>query len=424
MNNGNGTASVRWKGASLIVAAVLFITAAMMFVPAFQSDAAEQHFDEEVDWYGYYPHIELRGLTQAEYVIWNFGDGSEEVRVDVTNDNPNAGTEHQFPKGVKADYYVTATIYNTYNDGSGEQQGVTTMVLLGHVLGYPEITFDTQGGIPETIPMYTGTKSSYILPEDARPADPVKTGYTFTGWYTEQSCTAESKVDFAKFTFNKHITLYAGWDANEYTITFDLGDVEGTAPESQAVEYGKLIQQPANPVDSSEDARTFLGWYYNDTLWSFTTPVEGDMTLVAHWSEPGVEYVTVTFDADGGTAGQSSIPAEVGTEIELPSATRDGYTFDGWFLGDVKIGDAGDSYTVNEAVTLTAHWTEIVVPGGDDDDTSDGGNILYLVGTIVCGILAVVSLALGSRTNWYSVIGTVVFVLIAAVLVMLYMEVI
>ena len=418
MNNGNGTASARWKGASLIMAAVLLMTAALMFAPVSQSDAAEQHFDEEVTGYGYHPYIELRGLTQTEYVIWDFDDDSEPVRVDITDENPTAGVDHVFP--AIGDYYVTATLYNTYDDGSGEQQGVTTKVLLYHIMGYPVVTFDPQNGSATST--YTGESSNYVIPEESRPADPVRTGYTFTGWYTEPTC--ENLFDMAKTGVNKHITLYAGWDANEYTITFDLGDVEGTAPESQTVEYGKLIQQPVNPVDPSEDARTFLGWYYNDTLWSFTTPVEGDMTLVAHWSEPGVEYVTVTFDADGGIAGQSSIPAEVGTEIELPSATRDGYTFDGWFLGDVKIGDAGDSYTVNEAATLTAHWTEIVVPGGDDDDTSDGGNILYLVGAIVCGILAVVCLALGSRTNWYSVIGIVVFVLIAAVLVMLYMEVI
>lgn len=413
MRNEIESASELWKGTALMAAAIMVIAAALVLVPFGQADAEEQHFDEEVDWYGYHPHIELRGLTQAEYVIWNFGDGSEEVRVDVTDDNPNAGTDHQFEKGVKKDYYITATIYNTYDDGSGEQQGVTVKVLLGHVLGYPEITFDTQGGTPETIPMYTGTSSSYVLPEDARPEDPTKTGYTFTGWYTTSECTAESKVDFATFAFNKHVTLYAGWDANEYTVTFDLGDIEGTAPEQQKVDFGALIQQPANPVDPS-DERTFLGWYYDGELWDFTTPISGDMTLVAQWSEPGVEYVTVTFDANEGTAGQTSIPAEPGKEITLPDAKRDGFTFDGWFLDDVRVGGAGDKYVVSEAVTLTAHWTEVSA-GGDEGDDGLEGNTYVLAGAVAAGILAIVCLALGPSTNWLSVIGTVVMAIVAVV---------
>ena len=424
MRNEIESASGLWKGTALMAAALMVIAAALVLVPFGQADAEEQHFDEEVDWYGYHPYMELRGLTQTVYVIWNFGDGSEEVRVDVTDDNPNAGVDHQYPKGVKADYYVTATMHNTYDDGSGEQQGETVKVLLGHVLGYPEITFDTMGGTPETIPMYTGTSSSYVLPEDARPEDPTKTGYTFTGWYTEQTCTAESKVDFTTYAFNKHVTLYAGWDANEYTVTFDLGDVEGTAPEQQKVDFGALIQQPPTPVDPSEDKRTFLGWYYDGKLWDFTTPISGDMTLVAQWSEPGEEYVFITFDGNGGTAGQTSIPSVPGKEITLPDAVRDGFTFDGWFTGDVRVGGAGDKYMVNDTTTLVAHWTEVVVPGEDSDDDGLEGNLYLLIGAIVAGILAIVCLALGPSTGWYSVIGTVVLAIVAVVCGLLYAGVI
>lgn len=417
MNNGIGTASVRWKGTALIMTAAMMIAALLVFAPLLQSDAEEQHFDEEVTGYGYHPYIELRGLTQTEYVIWDFGDESEPVRVDVTEENPNAGVDHVFP--AIGDYYVTATLYNTYDAGDGEQQGVTTKVLLYHIMGYPVVTFDPQNGSATST--YTGESSNYIIPEESRPADPVRTGYTFTGWYTEAAC--ENLFDMATTGITKHTTLYAGWDAIEYTITFDLGEVEGTAPESQTVEYGKLIQQPANPVDSSEDARTFLGWYYNDVLWSFTTPIEGDMTLVAHWSEPGAEFVTVTFDANGGTAGQASIAAEEGSDIVLPGASRDGFTFDGWFDGETRVGGEGDSFTVQGDVTLTAHWTEVVAPGDDDAD-DNGGELIWLIGAIVCGILAVVCLIVAAKYNQYSAIGTVVFAILAVVCALFYLEVI
>ena len=399
-----------------IVALVAFLVASVFLIAP--ADADGQTFDQEVTGYGYYPHIELVGLTQTEYVIWDFDDGSEPERVDVTAENPNAGVDHKFP--AIGDYYVKATLYNTYDDGSGEQQGVTTKILLYHIMGYPVVTFDSMGG--SDVDPYTGTSSSYVMSEENRPEDPTKAGHTFTGWYKDADCT--QPFTFGTDSVKEHITLYAGWDAIEYTVHFDLGEVEGTAPQDQKVDYGKLIQQPENPVDSSEDARTFLGWYFEDALWSFTSPVEGDMTLVAHWSEPGVEYVTVTFDGNGGTAGQSSMPAEIGQEIELPSATRDGFTFDGWFDGDEKVGDAGDKYTVEAAVTLTAHWTEVTTPGEDDDeDDGNEDNFWFLVGAIVCGVLAVICLALGPRTNWYSVIGTAVLVIVAAVCLLFYFEV-
>ena len=399
----------RWKALAILAAAVMMISAAVMLAPS--SDAEDRHYDYEAEGYGYHPYIELKGLTQTEYVVWDFDDGTPTVRVDVTEENPNAGTDHVFAE--KGDYYVTATLYNTYDDGSGEQQGVTTKVILYHIYGYPVITFNSMGG--SDVASYTGTSSNYIVPEDAIPADPTKTGHTFTGWYTEEAC--ENLFDFAEDGVNKHITLYAGWKVNTYTVGFDLNGVEGTSPEDQTVEYGKLVSEPSKPVDSSEDARTFLGWYFEDELWSFTTPVTEDMTLVAKWSEPGVEYITVTFDGNGGTTGQSSIPAEAGTEIELPSATYEGFEFDGWYDGDKRVGGAGDKYTVPEAdVILKAHWTEIAADDGDEGDE----NMLYLVGAIVCGVLAVVFAVAAFKSNYTFAVGTVVTVIVAVVLALLY----
>ena len=75
-------------------------------------------------------------------------------------------------------------------------------------------------------------------------------------------------------------------------------------------------------------------------------------------------------------------------------------------------------------MTLTAHWTEVTTPGEDDDeDDGNEDNFWFLVGAIVCGVLAVICLALGPRTNWYSVIGTAVFVIAAAVCFLFYFEV-
>lgn len=43
--------------------------------------------------------------------------------------------------------------------------------------------------------------------------------------------------------------------------------------------------------------------------------------------------------------------------IYLPTPTRAGYTFTGWYIGDTYIGKGWDFYQINGNTTLTAHWT-------------------------------------------------------------------
>ena len=107
---------------------------------------------------------------------------------------------------------------------------------------------------------------------------------------------------------------------------------------------------------------------------------------------------------------QSSIEEEFGAE---------NVEFLGWFDGEATVGQAGAEYTVTKDITLTAHWQS-----SGDDAGEDEPNIWFLVGAIVCGILAIVCLAIGPNTNWYSVIGTVVFAIAAVVCGLLYAGVI
>ena len=77
--------------------------------------------------------------------------------------------------------------------------------------------------------------------------------------------------------------------------------------------------------------------------------------------EPEPTTYTVTFDANGGVLdGDATVEVEEGEKITgAPTASKDGYTFDGWF--DAATG--GDeivlsTYTVTKDVTLYAQYTE------------------------------------------------------------------
>ena len=73
--------------------------------------------------------------------------------------------------------------------------------------------------------------------------------------------------------------------------------------------------------------------------------------------EPTAEYVTVTFDTNGGST-IDSVQIQMGEKVTQPQdLQREGYTFDGWYLGDEKWSFIG--YVVTENMTLTAKWTPI-----------------------------------------------------------------
>ena len=65
--------------------------------------------------------------------------------------------------------------------------------------------------------------------------------------------------------------------------------------------------------------------------------------------------VTITFDAAGGTASAATLSAVPGKALgQIPTATRDGYVFAGWFLNSTEY--TAESIAPDEAVTLKARW--------------------------------------------------------------------
>ena len=73
----------------------------------------------------------------------------------------------------------------------------------------------------------------------------------------------------------------------------------------------------------------------------------------------------VSYDANGGSCSTTS---ENASSVVLPTPTRDGYTFNGWYTaatGGTLVGAAGDSYAPSADITLYAQWTENAVDPGD-----------------------------------------------------------
>ena len=102
---------------------------------------------------------------------------------------------------------------------------------------------------------------------------------------------------------------------------------------------------------------TFEGWYDGSTKITASSTVTRTTahTLLAHWTSSGTT-VTVTFDAAGGTVLQASKSVTLGQAYgALPTPSRFGYSFLGWFDGAAKISET-TTVTRATAHTLTAHW--------------------------------------------------------------------
>ncbi len=219
--------------------------------------------------------------------------------------------------------------------------------------------------VPSTFPDYTGewidgvytwTKDKYtitfdpdgggeIAPITAQPGDaitlptPVRPGYTFAGWYN-----GEEKFEATTMPAQS-LTLKAHWTISQYTITFDTDGGSEIAPITQ--DYGTTITVPAAPTKTGY---TFGGW---DKEIPGTMPAE-NVTVKATWT---ANTYMVSFDANGGSCTPTSKSVTyASTYGDLPTPTREGYTFTGWYDGETKVEDTTTYQTAGDK-TLTARWS-------------------------------------------------------------------
>ena len=187
----------------------------------------------------------------------------------------------------------------------------------------------------------------YVLP--SKPAD----SRPFKGWKVGESTELMQPGEDLKITGDTKIT--AVW-ITSCTVSFDLGDETLKKIEDVTVDYGSYATAPSSIPDRSGYA--FVGWYFNEEEFDFSSAVTEDITLKAHWT---ANYCKVTFD----TAGGSSVPSlkiKTGERINFvnePEPTREGYTFSGWKTETHATFDF--SLPIESSMTLTAQWT----PEGD-----------------------------------------------------------
>ena len=207
-------------------------------------------------------------------------------------------------------------------------------------------SFDSQGGTE-----VNSQALDYGSPL-VEPRQPSRTGYTFTGWYSDAG--NQQPFDFTTSAIRGDIQLYAGWERNQYTVSFDT--YGGSVVRDVYIGYGDQLDLPNEPI-ANEAGLIFAGWFadpQHDLPFDFSQPIVTNVILYAKWA---VRVQQITFDTDGGTAvGTQS--AAYGDRLSRPAdPERAGYTFAGWYTDEAR-GQSFDfaAATVTADMTLYAKW--------------------------------------------------------------------
>lgn len=224
-------------------------------------------------------------------------------------------------------------------------------------------------GVPVTVTFIndgTEVKTENVFAGDrvSAPADPVKEGYTFLGWYNGDT----------KFNANSPVTetgIYtAKWEIETYTVTFDANG--GSAVEDVTVSYGDRVSAPADPV---KEGYAFLGWYTEDgELYDFTAPVTSDLTLTAKWNE----VVTTPGDEPAGVDEIQVAPSTpVIDDSNAPAGSQD--IIDA--LEQEGVEQEGVTEAAKDLASNSAYMAEIAAEAKTELELGDDKNVTLVVET-------------------------------------------
>jgi uncharacterized repeat protein (TIGR02543 family) len=212
------------------------------------------------------------------------------------------------------------------------------------------VIFNSRGG-SNTPEINMAADSIIVLPT------PTRENHRFVGWFSAGDGGVRYGVGGANFAVTANITMYAQW-VRIFTVTFNSGG--GTVFTAITSEENTRIALPA----PTRDTDTFEGWFSASASGvkigggGDSILVTANLNLFAQWT---VRPRVITFNSHGGTSFEP-IAAYQNDTITLPSPTRNGYVFVGWF-GEAEhgtgLGRGGARYIVTASTTLHARWVGI-----------------------------------------------------------------
>lgn len=245
------------------------------------------------------------------------------------------------------------------------------------------LQLDFQGASVTGSRNYTVTYGE-SLPE--LPKNLILSNKEFVGWFTEPDCGGEQVADkygllldkaivnSANFDIsdsNNFIYLYAGFEPEKFTVTFNFGN--GIQSQQLQIDYNTPISQIVPNVRNSNGQAVLTWSIFQSGNQLFTGNITDNTVLYAVEWAPVVE-----LDPNGG---EEVIPvvAREGSSITLPTPIRENYKFMGWQ------NDSGDIVEIDtmpaDGMSLTARWQAMLV--FDENGGTEVNDISQPVGTAI-----------------------------------------
>lgn len=256
------------------------------------------------------------------------------------------------------------------DEGRADISVYAKMVASGEPAQVNTITYYVQGSVYDTV-----TVEGNVLSKNV--ADPSLDGYTFGGWYTDQSYSTMFDVAvYVNSADRADISVYARMIAEgdddpapvKVTVIFNVNGGDGSYP-AQEYESGARLADLPTP---ERENHTFAGWQTADgTVYEDGSVVPArDLELIAQWT-PDPSTVTLTF----GDKTIGTIELTQGEDYVIDPIP--GYTLVDWKLAGKPVTDAdgaslspwqyvGGEYTLTATANATVYQVTYELGGGEN----------------------------------------------------------
>lgn len=282
------------------------------------------------------------------------------------------------------------------SDGVYKITGPVSFVAMAEAKGIYTAKFYHNGGLYYTQSAIEGSADTIILPNP-----PEKQGYTFMGWFTEQTGGEEINESTV---LDKDMSVYAQFTANTLTVTLPQSGsgYTVTSNDDTNVAYGgsytfTITATAGNNIDNIvifANGMELTPVSVSDGVIIYTiSNITENITVSIR--DGGIDTYTITYHSATseyvGNMPEGQIK-EIGNSVTLSNLEpqRYGYTFEGWATekdGEV-IYMPGAEYTADEDVNLYAVWTPVTYTvtyelNGGNINSGEINEYVYSVGAVL-----------------------------------------
>jgi uncharacterized repeat protein (TIGR02543 family) len=169
---------------------------------------------------------------------------------------------------------------------------------------------------------------------------------------------------------NADVSLELG--DNGYILSGDdLNDIQITGKNDDEIKKLMFSTEKDKVLIGQQDDE-LVAFIDNDGNGTYESPIAKSSDDIAE--TPAVQH-TITFDGNGGTSSELSRSVTHGAPVgSLPTASRDKYSFNGWFSAATGGANISPDTIITDNVTVYAQWTLSSGSGGSSSGGGGGGD--------------------------------------------------